>query len=274
VFGNIAKHTHFLQGKRKLLALASLWLNGEEQKSLSEEDRLKYLYLHDLEEGIVQVHRRSLSELFAEYAQGRDKLTVAQLAQLLIHNSTTPFNEASARAAIRMLLPQTTHLHARSDATANTRVGAKAEAGIGVGIGVEDKVKVEDEIEIESESESEAEAEAEFTYAEIDKLFYWKIKMEVPLRGYLKTGLELANIVAEETRARLEEVYAKYDKNSDRKLRYIEFIEMLDDRKKKKSKWEILALYDEAKSKGGLVEFDDFLYNLLLNPALKSFFDE
>ena len=119
-----------------------------------------------------------------------------------------------------------------------------------------------------------ADPEAQFTLAEIDKLFYWKIKLEVPLRSYLKTGLELAKVVAQETRGRLEEIYAKYDRNSDRKLRYIEFIEMLDDRKKKKAKWEVLALYDEAKSKGDLVEFDDFLYNLLLNPALKSFFDE
>lgn len=225
-FGAVAKRRHTLVGEKSLALAATLYLNKEKKEGLSELDRLRYMYIHDWEEGIAGVCKKSLAELFEKSANGTGKVSAAELARMLEESSTTPLDPVTARDAVEILFPK-------------HRMDGKC-----------------------------------FAFDEVDRLFYWNIRFEVPLRSYLTVGLEMGELVSAEVRNKLEAIYAAYDKDEDRVLNYFEFLQVLEEGKKKRAKWEALALYDEAKEEDGKVHFDDFLYKLLISPALKGFFDE
>ena len=87
------------------MTYSKVYVNNELQQAMNEMEKLKSMYICDLVQGITQIHKKPLPEIFDEYSHGTTKLDVSQLTQLFANYSATPFLN-SAKEAVKLIFPE------------------------------------------------------------------------------------------------------------------------------------------------------------------------
>jgi len=225
LIAHIATNRHLFICKRKLALYSQVYINNDISEGLNDREKMSYMFIHDLEEGVIKIKKITLAQVFQQYSNDSKFIQKQDLMKLFKENSITPFDDNSTI----LQAVDTIFFNHSNDV---------------------------------------------YSYEEFDNLFHKKIRQEISFEKYLTVGADIVEKISEEIKQKLSILYKRADRDCDGILTYCEFMNLFENEKKKKQKWEMVAMHEQTKGSDGSVKYEDLLYNLLVNPNMSNFFGD